>query len=557
MGTYKWNRDVNLNKNELIPSRRPSGNKIVSAMKWTTCPFCLGPYTKTNLRHHASKCDKNPKKGQRVLKQLATIVEGRIHETASIRLANIMGFMRQDEIVRIVRYDWMLIVFGNILCSKYTPHYQHNMIRARLRLTGRLLVEIKKIDRSINDFASIYHVEHYNPLVAAIKTIGRFNPETLEFGAPAMASFAVTFVKEIGRYLKNEYIRLRDRENKIETEDFLSYMETDITISINKLVAETQAKMRRLKEHNIPTMDDVKLLIRFINIERNACFDALSKEYTDYNWLKLSQLTMAWIIVFNRRRVGEVQNILITEFFGRQCIDDSNNQQIMASLSAESKIVAQKFKRMKIRGKKGKTVPVLLKPAVDKAIDLLLSHRPTAGVFMGSSYLFELPTSSPLQIKVVNGCEILRRFSVSCGAANPSSLRGTNLRKHMATTCVTLELNDALVSEVARYMGHDEQIHRDIYRHNPIDREVVQMANVLEAAAGQCDEFSDDEDDEYGSEDIVPFVVDGGNGSDRNVELDVPDEQNDEVNLLADEQNLGNDKCHSGDNKGKGNGGSK
>lgn len=97
------------------------------------------------------------------------------------------------------------------------------MIRARLRLSGRLLFEMKKIDPEVSDFASIYHVERYDAFVSVIKAIGRFDPKTNEFGAPAMASCAVTFVKHIGKYLIAEYIQLRDRENKTETEDFLTY----------------------------------------------------------------------------------------------------------------------------------------------------------------------------------------------------------------------------------------------------------------------------------------------------------------------------------------------
>lgn len=556
LGTHKWNGDVALNKNELIPSRRPRGFLVESAIKWTTCPFCLGSYTKTNLRHHASVCYKNPNKGQRQLKQLSTIVEGRIHENASIQLANVMGFMRQDEVVYTIRYDWLLIVYGNKLCAKYTPHYQHNMIRARLRLVGRLLIEIKKIDSNVTDFASIYHVERYISMVVAIKAIARFDPDTCEFGAPAMASFAVTFMKLIGKYLSAEYIRLRDRENKIETEDFLAYMDTDIDISINKLVTETQSKMRRLKELNIPTMDDVKTFIRFINVERTSCFEKLSKEYTDENWIKLSQYTMAWIIVFNRRRVGEVQNILVNDYLRRECIDDNSNEQIMSSLSEESKTIARKFKRMKIRGKKGRTVPVLLKPAIDKGIELLLSHRKTAGVFIGSQYLFELPTSSLIQIRVINACEILRRFSILSGALNPSSLRGTNLRKHMATTCVSLELSDAVVAEVAKFMGHAEKIHRDCYQQNTIEREVVQMSHLLEAAAGQCDEFSDDEDDDIGTENIgseghaakgAETNGAGTNDFEANVRMDMADDG--DLENLADGPHYENDRGRAATSK--------
>lgn len=489
----KFNDDPDLNKGELLVSRRTNENLKKVPEDYTTCPYCTGYYTKTNLRHHAAGCRKNPGRKGRILMKLASMVEGRIHSNASTRLVRVISFMRDDAVVKLIRYDWLLIVFGNKMCCKYTPHYQENMIRARLRLSGRLLLEMKKIDSNVSDFASIYHVERYDALVSAIKVIGRLDPETNEFGAPAMASCAVTFVKHIGKYLAAEYIRLRDRENKTETEDFLAYMETDIGISINKLVTETQAKLRRRKQENIPTMDDVKMLMDYVNVQLKCSFEALANGYSEEEWIRLAKLIMGWIIVFNRRRVGEVQNITVEEFLCRQSIDDDSNEQMMSTMSEGAKAIAKKFKRMKIRGKLGRTVPVLLKPIVDNAIKLLLSYRQEAGISADREFLFELPSSCAMNTKVVNGCEVMRNISIWCGATNPSSLRGTTLRKHMATTCISLELNEALVSEVAEYMGHSEKIHRQFYRKNPLEREIVQMARVLEAAAGKI--FSDDDDD--------------------------------------------------------------
>ncbi|KAG4067399.1 hypothetical protein HA402_000621 [Bradysia odoriphaga] len=542
-GDDKWNSDFDLNGGLLIVSRRHDESLNKLPTDYTICPFCLGYYTKTNIRHHAAACQVNPERKNRILKKVAAMVEGRIHSEASDRLAFVISFMRDDAIVALIRYDELLIVFGNKMCLKYTPHYQENMIRARLRLMGRLLHEIKKIDPNVSDFKSIYHVEQYRPLVSAIKVIGRFNSETNEFGAPAMAACAVTFVKLIGKYLVAHYVLKRDPVNKTETKDFLEYMETDIGISINKLVTETQAKMRRRKQENIPTMDDVKMMMDYVNVQLKTSFDALSKGYSLDEWLKLVKLVTAWIIVFNRRRVGEVQNITVEEFHCRQSVDDQSNEQMMSTLSEDAKTIARKFKRLKIRGKLGRTVPVLLKPIVDKAINLILSCRQEAGISTDRQFLFELPSSCDLITKVVNACEVLRNMSVLCGASNPTSLRGTNLRKHMATKCISLELNDSLVSEIADFMGHEKKIHYEYYRHNPLPREVVNIVPLLEAAIGK--DLDDDDEDDYhlcddngqcGCADPVD-----SNNVDIGVINNSPDSDDNESQVIMDDTELGID----------------
>lgn len=50
----------------------------------------------------------------------------------------------------------------------------------------------------------------------------------------------------------------------------------------------------------------------------------------------------------------------------------------------------------------------------------------------------------------------LKKFVELSGVKNPSSISGTNLRKQLATMCVSLKLDDADVVDVADFMGHAE-----------------------------------------------------------------------------------------------------
>lgn len=120
---------------------------------------------------------------------------------------------------------------------------------------------------------------------------------------------------------------------------------------------------------------------------------------------------------------------------------------------------------MIVRGKLDRDVPVLLKHSHDKCIEILIRHRAEAGISDSNDFLFSLPTQSQ-RIKTVNVWTVMRSFSVACGAENPSSLRGTNLRKHMASYCAMKNLSDNDLTNLADFMGHDEKIHRVIYRRN-------------------------------------------------------------------------------------------
>jgi len=99
----------------------------------------------------------------------------------------------------------------------------------------------------------------------------------------------------------------------------------------------------------------------------------------------------------------------------------------------------------------------------------------------------------------------MRRFAEECNATHSTTLRGTILRKHIATYCIQLNLNDIDVSDLATFMGHSDKIHKDHYRQPLASRDILKISQYLEAVQGRSHESNDesstdsnieDEDDE-------------------------------------------------------------
>lgn len=356
------------------------------------------------------------------------------------------------------------------------------MIRGHLRLVGRFLHELKRIEPEISDLAAAYQPKYFDQAIEAIQNVARFDPDDGEYGAPGSATKCVTIIKRIGRVLMSEYIKRDDREEQRITQNFMTLMESDIHGMINKTANRNQNERKRLKKVNLPVMDDMKQLAQYLQTESSKCYSKLAKSFDYKNWLQLSKLTLASIIVFNRKRVGDTENILVKEFEHREVMNEETNEQLFLDLSEESKEIAKQYCRMEVNGKKDRNVPVLLNLFMEKNIELLIAHRENAGLTSANKFLFGIPSSS--NDKVLKACTVINRFSKLCGAKYPSFINGTNMRKHLATHCVTLKLSDPEVADVCAFMGHDELVHRKIYRQNTIDRQVVNMSKVLETAQG-------------------------------------------------------------------------
>lgn len=130
-------------------------------------------------------------------------------------------------------------------------------------------------------------------------------------------------------------------------------------------------------------------------------------------------------------------------------------------------------------------MPVILDTELVQSIKLILKHRKDANVPEKNPYVFGIPNSNKRYFKYLRACVLMRNFSKKCGAQIPHALRGTELRKHIATTCITLNLSENEVDDLANFMGHHEKIHKRHYRQSIPTMEIVRMTKFLEAALGE------------------------------------------------------------------------
>jgi len=75
----------------------------------------------------------------------------------------------------------------------------------------------------------------------------------------------------------------------------------------------------------------------------------------------------------------------------------------------------------------------------------------------------------------IRGCDVMRRYASQCGAKVPEALRGTELRKHIATVSQVLNLKENELDLLAQFMGHDVRVHREYYT---LPNDILQTAKV-------------------------------------------------------------------------------
>ncbi|KAK9871761.1 hypothetical protein WA026_014216 [Henosepilachna vigintioctopunctata] len=161
-GCCIYNTDKNLNKGDIIVARRPSKKRDGSLYK--PCLKCRGFFSASSLQRHYANCRKTIVKGER---------------TEMVESRKILAK----------------------LCLKYKAKYNHKIIRAKLRLLGRLIYEMKKINKLDTNFSSIYTPELYDSFVAAVNLLGEQSSDGTTYNKPAVPSAIGIEIKKVARLL--------------------------------------------------------------------------------------------------------------------------------------------------------------------------------------------------------------------------------------------------------------------------------------------------------------------------------------------------------------------
>lgn len=481
-----------MNKGDLIVCRRPRQKLQRQAVDFIPCAKYKGFFSKNNIRHHFQSCAPKLKYGQRNIKVLGRTVACRIHHSASSTLRRmVFPVMREDNITQLIRYDELLIAYANKMCLKYRLQHQHNMIRARLRLLGRFLAAFKEIDNTVTDFASIYEPKRYEQCIKAVNNLAQFDETTWTYKVPSIASSLGTLIKQVGQILRSMCIKKHEFENQTIVENFLKLFEEDYLVSVNKVVLESQGHKNRLKKVVLPSMDDIKILNTYLKTERTKALKMLQKDgFSIGAWRVLAGTTLVSTMIFNRRRAGELERVLIENSENPAAISKEESPELYKSLS--------KYVRISIRGKRVRTVTVLLHEQILQSMRTIVHYRKHAGVSKQNPFVFGIKTLDQRRHKYLRACVLMRKYSVASGTKLQTSLRGTILRKHIATICITLDVSENQVNDLADFMGHLERIYRSHYRQSVITRDLA-ISQLLKYAQGEdtTDGSTTDEDDQY------------------------------------------------------------
>ncbi|XP_063223326.1 uncharacterized protein LOC134531559 [Bacillus rossius redtenbacheri] len=463
----------------LVPKRRP--NKPTEVTKYLPCEVCGAFYVKKYLVRHQAKCRKkiNAKKRSvrdRTAQARSSLLIPTNKETSSRFKEHILSRMTHDDVFQEISSDNLIQSFGEYLFEKLCHMERHHrMVADRCRELGRFMKKVKEIDPSVKNITELIMPGKYQLIKKAVQFLAGFDFETNTFAIPTLALKLGHSLKKCACILKGTFMEddvLRQRIGEVN--NFLELIELKWTTEIATKAHRTLEERKWNAPRRLPLAKDIVVLNKFLLEEDARLSSQLVKQTTANTFEQLTEVSLCRTLVLNRRRVGEVQYMLVKDYKQISRLDPESDT--FKTLTESEKALTQKLKRIEIRGKKGRKVPVILTKDMQSSINLLLSSREACGVSKNNKYLFP---SLRHESGHYRAHVVLRKMAIASGAQNPTTLTSTKLRKHVATMTQLLNLRTHELDAVAAFMGHDIRVHRQYYRLQDDALDLAKVSKLL------------------------------------------------------------------------------
>ncbi|KAG1925842.1 hypothetical protein F2P79_025262 [Pimephales promelas] len=396
----------------------------------------------------------------------------------------LLNNMVQDEVYSVLKSDACIMEYGEHLFNRLGYDVgKHEYIRQKMRELGRLLICSRKTT-SLKTIKDHIKPANFMQVVESVKHLAGFDSKTHAYKCPSLALKTGHNLTKISMLLESRANVQNDYSAAKDARTFRRVYET----RWNEMISA--ASLRTLQESKwntpllLPFTKDVQTLHSYLDVQQQDLHGKLSIEASPHTWAKLAKVILAQVILFNRRRAGEVSKMTLSSYVCQNPSDP--HEDVNEALSDLEKKLCQHFSRIEIRGKRGRKVPVLLTPMMKQGLDLLVGSREVCEVPQENIYLFARPNA----LTCYRGSDCLRHFAKVCGAKSPESLTSTKLRKQTGTLSQVLNLSNTELDQLANFLGHDIRVHRQFYRLPEGTLQLAKISKVLMALdQGRLAEF--------------------------------------------------------------------
>ena len=191
---------------------------------------------------------------------------------------------------------------------------------------------------------------------------------------------------------------------------------------------------------------------------------------TTHNYAEMKQIVIADLVSFNKKRDREVSGVkrkdmILQRSLAVQRAQTTNYE--LFKLTEVEMMFTKYYTLLRLPGKEGKFVPVLIPPKTLEVIDLMINDDN----LKSDNYFFQAEGGEQFYRSI----DVLRKYAEEFNLQDKKVFRSTKLRKYLATAAQFLDLQQNQRVWVAGFLGHDLNVHDKYYR---MHTDAVNLAKI-------------------------------------------------------------------------------
>lgn len=323
----------------------------------------------------------------------------------------------------------------------------------------------------------VINPQFYSNVTKKVISLCGWDEATKIIETPSLGIKLGQLLTKVAYLLKGEAIICSDSVLRSKADDFLYLVNSKWNDDIGKLSRTELEKRTWNKPQLLPLTDDLKILKSHLTEVISKSINALAANNSNISaWKNLCTSTLASILIFNRRRQGEAAKFEMKHL--KETKTGEPHPDIKGTLTDFEQMLCQHFKRVEIRGKRGRKVPMIISNKLEKCCSLLVNLRSSIGINPDNKYVFAVQGMQSLSF--VRGSDAIRKHVKLCKNLKcPEAISSTKLRKHIATLSQLINLEEKELEMLARYLGHDITIHREFYRLPEDTLQIAKCGKIL------------------------------------------------------------------------------
>lgn len=342
-------------------------SKMVPVAKFVNCCNCGGLFAPNNYSRHNRICTERPANRQRVLPLARFNTENQQEDSDETTLnvnnlvKRLLASMENDEVGDVVRTDSTLLLYAkNKALQHMSEERQNANTRQQLRRGAKLLIQARLLDSEISEFSDCLDPTKYDTIIETVYLLSGLKIKTYELTTPTVIPHFRILLENCGTFLKSELLKkgLTMQDPQVQrTDAFLAVHNNDFKMKVSKTARINTVRNIIEKNKQLPLPCDVAALTDYIKAQASYSCNKLKQSGFNYaHWCKLGKSVMLHVLIFNRRRVGEISNIRLADYQKKSKLEKKQ----CAGLNNLEQLLANHFTRMLIMAKRSRPLPVLL-----------------------------------------------------------------------------------------------------------------------------------------------------------------------------------------------------